>query len=228
MSVIKGLAAINQELAKRKTGDFEDRPKAKYLQLKDGESAKLVFLQEIDDASPNYSAKNGLAIFSLQHTSPKDFKRSAACTASEGPCFGCQQGWKQKIILYINVLVDNGMEEPFVAIWNRGLGKGSPAQGLLDTAADEDFGNSISDKYFKFSRTGSTKDNTTYSLNALPKPHELNVESYELFDLEKYIFTVPFDKQAAYYGFVDGDDSEPATPAPGAAANSSANASMEW
>lgn len=228
MSVIKGLAAINQELAKRQTGDFEDRPKAKYLQLKDGEAAKLVFLQEIDDASPNYSSKNGQAVFSLQHTSPKNFRKSAACTSSQGACVGCQQGWKQKIVLYINVLVDNGVEEPYVAIWNRGLGKGSVAQVLLDTAADEDFGNSISDKTFKFSRTGSTKDNTTYTLTALPKPHDLNVESYELFDLEKYIFTVPFDKQSAYYeldgtGVTDGE----VNTSPRESASAGA-ASMEW
>lgn len=227
MSVITGLAAINQELSKRSSGDFEDRPKARYLQLKDGDSVKLVFLQEIDDASPKYSAKNGLAIFSLQHTSPSNFRKSAACTQSEGACFGCQKGWKQKIVFYVNVLVNDGENEPYVAIWNRGLGKGSVAQTLLDIAADEDFGNAISDKTFKFSRTGATKDNTTYSLAATPKNHDLDVESYELFDLEKYIFTVPFEKQAAYYEFAE-DGSSAEAPASSAPASSSASSMMEW
>lgn len=200
MGFIKGLASINEELAKRPTGgNYEDRPKATWVSLKGGESTKLIFLQEIDEDSPNYSEKNGLALFSIQHSNPDNWRKTAACTADEGSCYGCEKGWKKKIVFYVNVLVDNGSDEPYVAIWNRGLGKGSVAQELLNMAADEDFGNSITDKNFKFSRTGTTKDDTTYALSVLPKPHDKNVEDYELFDLEQYIFTVPYERQEAYY-----------------------------
>lgn len=222
-NILQGLAAIQQEMAKRApSGDFADRPKAVYVSLKDGQSVKLTFLQEIDEGSPVYSSKNGLALFSLQHQSPLDWKKNAACTASEGACYACEQGWRQKVVFYVNVLVDDGENEPYVAIFNRALGKGSVAQSLINMAADGDYNNSITDKTFKFSRTGSSKDDTTYSLNPLPRPSDKNVESYELFNLQDYIFKVKYEKQAAYYG------ADAPAPAVGVAETTSASSALEW
>lgn len=199
MSFIRGLAGIQQELAKRpSSADFEDKVKARYVSLDNGQTVKLVFLQEIDEGSPNYNATNGVTVFVLMHSSPDNWKKSAKCTADLEDCYGCKHGWKQKVLIYANVLVDDGKEAPYVAIWNRGLGKNSVAQSLIDMAADEDFGNAVSDKTFKYTRTGEKKE-TTYSLSAVPKPHTLNVEDYDLYDLEKYVFTVAPERQEAYY-----------------------------
>lgn len=201
MGFITGLAGVQEELAKRPTGDYEDRPKARWVSIPAGGAPiKLIPLQELDEGSPNYSAKNGLGIFSLEHSGVPNWKKSAKCTlADEGDCYGCAQGWKQKIVLYLNVLVDDGNEEPYVAIFSRGLGKGSVAQSLLDMAADSDFDNSITDKEFKFSRSGKGKEDTTYTLSPLPKAHGKNVEDFELYDLEKYVFTVKAENQQKYY-----------------------------
>ena len=201
MGFIKGLAGINEELAKRPSGgDFEDREPAKWASIAaKGDPQKYVFLQEIDEGSPNYSEKNGLALFSLQHSNPDNWRKTAACTIDEGECYGCERGWRQKIVLYVNVLHLDDPEGPTVKIWSRGLGKGSVAQSLLDMAADSDYDNSITDKTFKFSRSGTTKDDTTYTLTNLGKPHGLNVEDYDLFDLEQYVFTVAPERQEAYY-----------------------------
>lgn len=224
-TILQGLAAIQEEMAKRTSGDYEDRPKAKYVSLKDGESVKLTFLQEIDEGSPAYSSKNGLALFSLQHSNPDNWRKSAACTAADGECYGCQKGWKQKVVFYVNVLVEDGENEPYVAIFNKGLGKGSVAQGLLNMAADGDYNNSITDKVFKFSRIGDKKDNTQYTLSPLPKASDKNVESYELFNLKDYIFTVKPEKQEAYY--YDGLAAESA-PAASAPSSPSASSNLEW
>lgn len=197
---ITGLAGVQQELAKRPSGgNYEDRPKAQWVSLKDGESVKLVFLNEIDEGSPNYSVKNGLSIFSLQHSNPENWRKQAECTVDEGECYGCANGWNQKVVFYSNVLVDDGKNEPYVAIWSRGVGKQSVVQELINMAADDDFNNSVTDKVFKFSRKGATKDDTTYTLSALPKGHEYNLEDYELFDLQQYVFHVSPDRQEAYY-----------------------------
>lgn len=224
MGFIKGLAGIQQELAKRPaSGDFADRPKARWATIaKNGPAQKLVFLQEIDEGSPNFSEKNGLAIFSLQHSNPDNWKKTAACTADEGDCYGCSRGWRQKVVFYVNVLVLDGDEAPYVAIWSRGIGKGSVAQVLIDMASDEDYDNSISDKTFKFSRSGTTKDDTVYTLSNMGKPHGLNVEDYELFNLEDYVFTVKPDKQEAYY--LDGQEA----PAPAAAPASASSINADW
>jgi hypothetical protein len=198
MGFIKGLASVQEELSKR-GGDFADRPKAEWVSLKGGESIKLEFLQEIDEGSPNFDKEKGTALFSLQHSNPDNWRKTAKCTVDEGACYGCQRGWRQKLVLYVNVLVDDGAKEPYVAIWNRGLGKGSVAQDLINMAGDEDFNNSITDKTFKFTRTGTTKDDTTYSLSALPKRTKYDLAGKELFDLEQYVFTVAPERQEAYY-----------------------------
>jgi hypothetical protein len=229
MGFITGLAGIKEELAKRpQGGNFEDRPKARYADIKKGGAPKkMVFLQEIDEGSPHYSKKNGTALFATMHSNPNNWKKSAACTADQGECYGCSNGWKTKVVLYVNVLVlDDDGEEPYVAIWNRGLGKGSVAQTLVDMAGDEDFDYSITDKTFKFSRTGTTKDDTTYSLSPMPKAHDLNVEDYELFNLQDYIFTVNPDKQEAYY--LDGQ--EPASTAPAGSSKpvSASSVDADW
>lgn len=223
MGFIKGLAGINEELAKRPTGgDFADREPAKWASIaKNGGPQKYVFLQEIDEGSPNYSEKNGLALFSLQHSNPDNWRKTAACTIDEGECYGCAQGWRQKIVLYVNVLhLDDESGEPVVKIWSRGLGKGSVAQNLLDMAADEDYDNSITDKTFKFSRSGTTKDDTTYTLANMGKAHGLNVEDYDLFDLEQYVFTVAPERQEAYYLDIAQGESAPKKPAKPVSASS--------
>lgn len=216
MGFIKGLAGINEELAKRPTGgSFEDRPKAAWASIAaKGAAQKYVFLQEIDEGSPNYSEKNGLAVFSLQHSNPENWKKNAACTIDEGGCYGCEREWRQKIVFYTNVLHLDADEGPTVKIWSRGIGKGSVAQTLLDMAADEDYENSVTDKTFKFSRTGTTKDDTVYTLTNMGKAHGLNVEDYELYDLEQYIFTVAYERQEAYYLDLQAGQEAPKAAAP--------------
>jgi len=225
MGVITGLAAIKEELAKRPTGgDFEDRPDARWLKLEDGDSFKITFLNEIDEGSPSYDAERGVAVLSTQHSNPDNWRKTAACTADQGDCYGCANSWRQKYVLYFNVLVDDGKETPYVAIFSRALGKGSVAQSLVDMASDEDFNHSITDKTFKFSRSGKTKDDTTYTLSPLPKQttykevvdgvgETVDFKKATLFDLPRYVFTVSPERQEAYYlDLKDGQSSS--APAP--------------
>jgi hypothetical protein len=154
----------------------------------------------------------GLCNLVLEHTSPEDWKKTAECTADEGSCFACDQGWRQKQVFYANVLVDDGKSDPYVAVWSRGLGKQSVAAGLYAMAGDDDYDLSITDKTFKFKRTGTTKDDTTYTLTPLPKPHDKNVEDFadELFDLDGVPFHVNPERQEKYYTGMDASTSRPA------------------
>lgn len=213
MGFVEGLAQINEVTAS--SGNSEDRVKARWLSLKDGDSVKMVFLQELDKSATNYSEKNGLGKVFLEHSNPDNWRKSAQCTQDEGSCYGCDRNWKVKKTLYINVLVDDGKEGPYVAVFSRGTGKGSVAKLLFEFAVDDE---TITDKYFKFKREGKTKDDTTYLL--MPsKAHELNLEDYELFDLTKVVFYVSPERQEAYY--LDGQ--EPVADAEPVGAGSGAN-----
>lgn len=224
MSFVSGLKSIQDTLDKGNAGGGEDRVKAKWLSLKDGDSVKIAFLQELDKDAEGYSEKNGLGGIFLEHSNPDNWRKKARCTCdhAEG-CYGCKRGWRQKGQLYINVLVDDGKNEPYVAVLSRGTGKGSVAKLLIEFAIDD---NTITDKWFKFKREGSTKDNTTYYL--MPsKAHGLNIEDYDVYDLEKVVFTVNPDRQEAYYLDGQDTDAEPAAAA-AAAAGGSTSVDSEW
>ena len=183
-----------------KSGDFEDRVKADWVKVEPNKSIKITPLQELDEGSPNYSEKMGVAKFNLEHSHPDDFKKKASCTIDEGDCYGCANGWYQKVVLYINVLVDDGSKKPYPAVWSRGMGKNSVAKQLEEIASDEDFGYSVTDKSFKLKRDGSGKD-SSYTLTQLPKALVKDVEAYadDIFPLEKVVFYVTPERQEAYY-----------------------------
>ena len=123
MGIVKGLKDLNKALDKP-TYSESDGTKARWVKLEDGESVKVRFLQELDPDSPSYNEKAGLGFIAVEHTNPKDYRRKALCTMDDqGKCWGCEQhrkdfkaGWKGRSRLYINVLVDDGKEEPYVAI----------------------------------------------------------------------------------------------------------------
>lgn len=225
MGFVSGLAKVGETLSKKESSNSgDDRVKAKWLALKADQSVKIVFLQEVDEGAENYSAKNGLVKFYLEHTNPNNWRKKAECTVEEdGGCYGCENGWTQKVQMYVNVLVDDGKTEPYVAVLSRGTGKGSVAKQLLEYAVDDE---TITDKWFKFKREGSTKDNTTYYL--MPsKAHGLNVEDYELFDLDKVVFHVNPERQEAYY--LDGQEVDEAPAASRAQADAvSVGSDSEW
>lgn len=229
MGIVRGLKAINKHIdAEEAKFSGSDGPKTQWFKLADKQSVKVVFLQELDPDSPNYSQKNDLGFLAVEHANPENFRRKALCTIDdEGVCFGCEQhkkdwkaGWKQKTRLYTNVLVDDGQNEPYVAVLSQGNGPKSVTPTLIEYAGDD---GSISDKYFTIKRTGSGATDTSYTLRA-GKEHGLDVESYELFDLDKVVRNVPYAEQAAHY--LDGVPTVSAEDAAPAAAAAGANS--EW
>ena len=216
--VKRGLKAIQEHVdAEEAKFAGSDGPSTKWFKIADKQAVKVVFLQELDPDSENYSQKNDLGFLAVEHVNPKNWRRKALCTADDGACYGCEQhrkdwkaGWKQKTRLYINVLVDDGKEEPYVAVLSQGNGPKSITPSLIEQAG---LLGSISDKYFQIKRTGSGATDTLYLLTPL-NAHDVKVEDYELFDLEKALRAVPYAEQEAHY--LDGQEesapAEAATP----------------
>lgn len=223
MGIVKGLAAINKAI--EPTNYNNDGQKGRWLALNDGQSIKIRFLQEIDPDSPNYNKDAGLGIVGIEHTNPKDYKRKAVCTfEDEGQCFGCEQhrrdpkaGWKARPRFYVNVLVDDGTEDPYVAILSQGTGPKSATPEIGQYASET---GSITNLVWKLKRTGMKTD-TNYSIIPLPtaevKP--IDYTKYELFDLEKTaVRNVAYADQENFYFGVSQESSEEAT----------TSSSVEW
>jgi len=202
MSVIKGLKDINAILDKPKyesTGQ-----KIRWVKLADGQAAKIRFVEELDTESANYNDDRGLSVVISEHTNPKDYKRKAACTQeTEGRCFACEMsrkepkaGWRNKLRFYCNVLMDDGMEEPYVAVWSQGVSKQSAFNTIREYALET---GSVSNLEWKLKRNGVGTETNYTLLPTKPDSEPYTWPDLELPDLEKVVREVPYAEQEAFY-----------------------------
>lgn len=205
MGLVKGLSALNATLDRAST-THSDSQKGRWLKLNDGQTAKIRFLQELDPDSPQYNEKAGVGFIAVEHTNPRDYRRKALCSIDDqGRCFGCEMhrrdpkaGWKGRSRLYINVLVDDGEEDPYVAIFSQGAGPKSATPEIIGYAGET---GAITNVTWRLKRTGEKTD-TNYSIIPLPtaETKPIDYDKYELFDLEKTaVRDVAYDDQEAFY-----------------------------
>ena len=203
MSIVKGLKTI-EAVMNKKTYDMSDAPRTRWLRLDEGQSVRIRFANELDEDSPNYDVARDLAIVVAEHTNPQDYKRKAVCTQEdEGRCFGCEMaqkepkaGWRARNRFYTNLIVDDGMEAPYVAVWSQGLGKQSAVHTLLEYQSDT---GSIYNLTWKCKRQGTGTDTTYVLLPTAPDVEPFDYSGLDLFTLEKVVREVPYAEQEAFY-----------------------------
>ena len=211
MASITGLANIKNLIDKPKS---ESGPKARWLKLEDGQSLKIRFVNEVDADSKAYDATRGLAIVVAEHTNPKDYRRKAACTMEEeGRCYGCEMhrrdpkvGWKARLRYYTNVIVDNGSDDPFTAIWSQGVGPKSPTTTtIIEYAGDT---GSITNVVWRLKRTG-TGTQTSYSLFPLTADETpFDWTGVETYDLEQTATRhIKYPDQESFFMGLETDES---------------------
>jgi hypothetical protein len=127
---------------------------------------------------------------------------------SEGRCFGCemarkqteadrkQGSWRARFRYYTNLLVDDGMEEPYVAVWSQGVGKQSAFNTLKEYAIDT---GSISNRSWRMKRQGSGTDTSYIILPGDPDNEKYDWSKVEPFNLEKVVRQVPYAEQESFY-----------------------------
>jgi len=203
MSIVKGLKDLNKALDKPTYSGDEN--KGRWFKLEDGESIKVRFLQELDPDSPSYDQARGCGFIALEHVNPKDYRKKALDTMeSEGRDWANEQhrkdpkaGWKARTRLYINVLVDDGKEEPYVAILSQGTSGKTITPTLIEYAGEM---GSITNLMWRIKRNG-TKTDTSYTIIPLAKDETpFDFSGLELFDLEKTaVRHVPYAEQESFY-----------------------------
>ncbi len=208
MSVIKGLKNINALLDKPKVENSGQ--KVRWVKLADGQGAKIRFVEELDEDSANYADARGLAVVISEHQNPKDYKRKAACTMdSEGRCYGCEMarkepkaGWRSRMRFYCNVLVDDGTEDPYIAVWSQGISKQSAFNTIREYALET---GSISNLTWKIKRNGQGTETNYTLIPTGPDSEPFNWGAYEFFNLEKVVREVTYAEQEDFYfGFESG------------------------
>jgi hypothetical protein len=203
-SIIRGLKDINALLDKPK---YENTgTKVRWLKLADGQSAKIRFVEELDEESASYSADRGVAIVVKEHTNPKDYKRKALDTTDlEGRDWAEEMyrkdpkgnaGWKARLRFYCNVLVDDGTEDPYVAVWSQGLSKQSAFNTLREYALET---GSISNLEWKLKRNGQGTETNYTLLPTKPDSEPFDWKNVEPFNLDKVVRHVPYAEQEQFY-----------------------------
>lgn len=202
MSVIKGLKNIGAIMDKPK---YENNgQKVRWVKLADGQSAKVRFIEELDTDSANYDESRGLSVVIAEHTNPKDYKRKAVCTIdSEGRCYGCEMarkepksGWRSRLRWYGNVIIDDGTEGPYVAVWSQGISKQSAFGNLREYAIET---GSISNLEWKIKRNGQGTETNYTLLPTKPDTEPFNFGDIEPFNLEKVVREVAYAEQENFY-----------------------------
>lgn len=210
MSIIRGLKNINALLDKPK---FEGSgTKVKWLKLADGQSVKVRFIEELDDESPSYSESRGLALVVKEHTNPKDYRRKAVDTmetegrdwAEEMHRKDMKAGWRGRLRFYCNVWVDDGIEEPYAAIWSMGVSKQSAFNTIREYALDT---GAISNLVWKVKRNGQGTETSYTVIPSVPDKEPFNWENVTPFPLEMALSNVPYAEQEAFYLGFDGPGS---------------------
>jgi hypothetical protein len=202
MSVVKGLANINALLDKPKYDS--DKPRVKWLKLADGQSVKIRFLEELDDESANYSEDRGLALVVKEHVNPKDYRRRAVDTMdSEGRDWAEEMhrkdpkaGWRGRLRFYCNVLVDDGIEEPYVAIWSMGVSKMSVFNTIREYAIET---GSISSLVWKLKRSGQGTETSYTLIPSAPDTEPFDWSNLEPYPIEMALNNIPYAEQEAFY-----------------------------
>ena len=202
MSIVKGIKNINALLDKPKYD--ENSPKVKWLKLADGQSVKIRFIEELDEDSANYNESRGLALVVKEHTNPKDYKRKAVDTMeSEGRDWAEEMhrkdpkaGWGGRLRFYTSVLVDDAINEPYVAIWSMGVAKSATFNTIREYASESQ---SLSNMTWKLKRSGKGTE-TTYTLIPLKQDAEpFDWSKYEFPNIENALRKVPYAEQEAFY-----------------------------
>lgn len=203
MGIRKGLKQFNEQ---------EDRKGVKWLKIPDGSSYRVRFLDDLDDTGDAPGA--GVAVMVEEHVSPKDFHKKALCSREEeGRCWACEQaiahpktGWGRRNRVYVNVLVNDGNEDPYVAIWSMGVARSPAFETLKETYIDD---GSISNREWRIKRSGEGT-NTTYIMRDLGIETEpFAFDQYERFDTETIVRQVPYTEQEKFYNGEVAAEEEP-------------------
>ena len=218
MAIVKGLKNINALVDKPK---FEGTgTKVRWFKIADGQAVKIRFIEELDEDSANYNEARGLALVVSEHTNPKDYKRKAVDTMeSEGRDWAeemhrkdMKAGWRARLRFYCNVLVDDGIEAPYVAIWNMGVSKQSAFNTIREYALET---GSISNLTWKVKRNGQGTETSYTLIPSGPDSAPFDWAAIEPYPLEKALNKVPYAEQEAFYLGFD-------TP------SSSSSANIDW
>jgi len=177
----------------------------KFFTVNAGQSYKIRFRQELTEDSKNYNPEVGTGITVPVVTSTINWKWKVASTAGMEKfnyrCWATEQSvvdkaWRPKphLLLNIAVEIEPGVWEPRVL--DTTFNQRHIGLTLLEYA--KEFG-SITDRYYKYSRTGTGASDTNYSLIPLePSQETQEIKNMPYHQLDSVYKMLPYEQQQAF------------------------------
>lgn len=180
-------------------------PRRQYLSLKSGDQVRVRFRQELTIDAKNYAEEDGTGYLAAVHVSPYDFKKKLACTTEDEKFdFRCwmheqvavDRKWRDVKHLLLNVAVlEDGVWVN--KLFDQTFSPKKVAVSLIEYATE--YG-SITDRDYKFTRTGSGFNDTSYSLIPLSESKmSEEITDLEFYDLDTVYRKLPYDEQEEYF-----------------------------
>lgn len=204
MSAIDTLAELQKRVKDASSGGGGNRKK--FLTLKDTESKRIRFLQELVKDAENYTEARGVGKVVGVHKNPLNFKRTVACVKNNEEfgynCWACTQvelnnKYKAQDHLIINIAV----LQPDAETWEHMIVDQSFNQRHIGGTVVEyaaEYG-TIVDRTYKFGRQGSGLSNTNYSLIPVKEEKEpKEFADFEMVDCDSLYRRLGFDEQKEY------------------------------
>jgi hypothetical protein len=117
-------------------------------------------------------------------------------------------GWRARLRFYCNVLVDDGIEAPYVAIWSMGISKQSSFNTIKEYAMET---GSISNVQWKLKRNGQGTETNYTLIPSAPDKEPFDWSGIEPYPLELALKKIPYAEQEAFYLGFDGPTTTSAT-----------------
>jgi hypothetical protein len=93
-------------------------------------------------------------------------------------------------------LVDDGTEDPYIAVWSQGISKQSAFNTIREYALET---GSISNLVWKLKRNGQGTETNYTLIPSTPDTEPFKWDGKEFFNLEKVVREVPYPEQEAFY-----------------------------
>jgi hypothetical protein len=177
----------------------------KFFTVNAGQSYRIRFRQELTEDSKNYNSETGTGITVPVVTSVVNWKWKVASTSGMEKfnyrCWATEQSvvdkaWRPKPHLLINIAVEiePGVWEPRVL--DTTFNQRHIGLTLLEYA--KEFG-TITDRFYKYSRTGTGASDTNYSLIPLEtSPETQAIKDMPFHQLDSVYKLLPYEQQQAF------------------------------
>jgi hypothetical protein len=110
-----------------------------------------------------------------------------------------KSGWRPRLRFYTNVIIDDGNNDPYVAVWSMGVVKAATFNTIREYTSEA---GALTNLNWKLKRNGKGTETNYVLIPGAKDETPYDFSPFEAYSLESAINVVPYaDQEAFYMGF---------------------------